>query len=272
MDENEHVPLSVDPSDAGLRVHVQNGGSGGTAATDEATWTAGVSTFTPAGGAFNDSAAALTSGQQGTARSTANRAIHVNIRKADGTELGILATPVRTDPTGTTTQPISSASTLACGGPSGSGATLVASPLTVGGLAKTALPTAVSDAQVVNAMFDKYGRAVVIPQAPRDLIGTQLTTITASTSETTVVTAAASIFADIAMVTVSNTSATAARVDFRDTTGGSVIFPVYCPAGQTTGFVPHVPIPQTSVNTNWTAQSSASVTDLRVFVQFVKNR
>jgi hypothetical protein len=57
---------------------------GGT--TDEAAWTAGSSTFNPVGGAFNDSAAALTSGQQGTARATANRALHVNIRDHLGNE------------------------------------------------------------------------------------------------------------------------------------------------------------------------------------------
>lgn len=53
---------------------------------DESTWTAGTTTFDPIGGAFNDSAAALTSGQQGTTRSTANRALHMNIRDHLGNE------------------------------------------------------------------------------------------------------------------------------------------------------------------------------------------
>lgn len=169
------------------------------------------------------------------------------------------------------TQPVSIA-TNTPSGPTTSGASLTANPLTIGGLAKTALPTAVTDGQVVNRMLDKYGRAVIIPQAPRDLVGTQTTTISASTSETTIVTAAASIFNDICTIFVANTSATAARVDFRDDTAGTVIFSIYAPAGATTGFCPGVPVPQTAVNKNWTAQSSASVTDLRIFVEFVKNR
>lgn len=157
-------------------------------------------------------------------------------------------------------------------GPTASGASLTVNPLTIGGLAKTALPAAVSDAQVVNTMLDKYGRLITIPQAPRDLIGTQTTTIAASTAETTIVTAAASIFNDLVLVTVANTSGTATRVDFRDDTAGSVIFSLYVPAGQTVGFAPQVPLPQTAVNKNWTATCITSLTDLRIFVEFVKNR
>ena len=61
---------------------------------DEATWTAGTSPFVPDGGVFNDSAAALTSGQQGTGRQTPNRARHSNLRRQDGTEIGVAATPL----------------------------------------------------------------------------------------------------------------------------------------------------------------------------------
>jgi hypothetical protein len=68
-----------------LQVDVVTGGGGGS--TDEAAWTAGSSTFSPGGAVFNDSAAALTSGQQGTFRSTANRALHVNLRDTTGTAI-----------------------------------------------------------------------------------------------------------------------------------------------------------------------------------------
>lgn len=61
---------------------------GSTGQVDESSWTAGSSLFDPIGGVFNDSAAALTSGQQGTARSTANRALHINLRNSSGSELG----------------------------------------------------------------------------------------------------------------------------------------------------------------------------------------
>jgi len=136
----------------------------------------------------------------------------------------------------------------------------------------TALPTAATASNLTQALSDKYGRQVVIPGTVRDLVGTQTTTISSSTSETTIVTAAASVFNDLTAITVSNTSATATRVDFRDTTAGSVLFSIYIPAGDVRGVAFQRPVPQTSVNTNWTAQSSTSVADLRIYVVYDKNR
>lgn len=63
------------------------------------------------GGQLDDtSTTAATEDNVAPARITAQRAFHVNLRNNSGTELGISATPVRIDPTGTTTQPISAAS------------------------------------------------------------------------------------------------------------------------------------------------------------------
>lgn len=141
-----------------------------------------------------------------------------------------------------------------------------------GNIAKTSLPSAASDGNLTGNMSDKYGRSVMLNNAIRDIMGTQTTTITASTSETTIITAIASTFNDLVSVFISNTSATAARVDIRDTTAGSVIFQLYIPAGDMRGLSLTTPWPQTSVNTNWTAQSSASVTDLRVSALYIKNK
>jgi hypothetical protein len=142
-----------------------------------------------------------------------------------------------------------------------------------GGVAKTALPSAASDGNLTGKMVDKFGRQVVLPVTIRDLTGTQTTTISSSTSETTIVTAAASVFNDLLMLVVSNTSATATRVDFRDTTGGSVLFSLYVPAADVRGFsLGGVAVPQTSVNTNWTAQCGTSVADIRVYAVFAKNK
>lgn len=66
---------------------VTGAGSGGTSSIDESAFTAGASAFTPTGGAFNDAATALVAGQQGIVRSTTNRALHVNLRRPDGTEV-----------------------------------------------------------------------------------------------------------------------------------------------------------------------------------------
>lgn len=144
-----------------------------------------------------------------------------------------------------------------------------------GRLAKTSLPAAGSDGNLVGAMADKYGRQVALLGTIRDLIGTQTTTISASTSETTIVTAAASVFNDLMMLIVSNTSAaTNTRIDFRDTTGGTVLFSLQSNGGQPPiGFsLGGASIPQTTVNTNWTAQCATSTTDIRVYAVFAKNR
>lgn len=148
------------------------------------------------------------------------------------------------------------------------------SPVKVGGQAITALPTAVSNADRTNFVADKFGRQIAIPVTVRDLVGTQATTISASTAETTIVTAAASTFNDLIMLIVSNTSAsTNTRIDFRDDTGGSVLFSLQVNGGQPpVGFALPVPIPQTAVNKNWTAQCSASTIDIRIYAVFAKNK
>lgn len=104
---------AIGSTSGALNVNISSGGgSSGVSAADEATWTAGSSNFAPIGGAFNDSAAALTSGQEGTLRATNNRGLHTNLRNAAGTEIATSGNPLRVDPTGTTTQPVSGTLTV----------------------------------------------------------------------------------------------------------------------------------------------------------------
>lgn len=177
------------------------------------------------------------------------------------------------------TQPVSLASTTITGtvvvddlAAAPTGAAVPANAQYQGNLAKTSLPTAASDGNLTGNMSDKYGRSVVLNNAMRDIMGTQTTTITASTSETTIITAAASVFHDLVSIFISNTSATATRVDIRDVTAGSVIFQLYIPAGDMRGLSLTTPWPQTSVNTAWSATSSTSVTDLRVSCLYISNK
>lgn len=78
---------AITSTSSAIDVNIKSGGGSGFSVTDEAAWTAGTSAFVPAGGTFNDSAAALTSGQEGTLRSTNNRALHVNLRDASANQL-----------------------------------------------------------------------------------------------------------------------------------------------------------------------------------------
>lgn len=157
-------------------------------------------------------------------------------------------------------------------GAGATGAAVPANAIYKGGNAATALPSAATAGNLTGVMMDKFGRQVMLPGTVRDLVGTQTTTISASTAETTIVTAAASVFNDIILLTVANTSGTGVRVDLRDTTAGSVIASLWVPATDTRGFSLGEILPQTTVNTNWTITSSASVTDLRIFAIYNKNK
>lgn len=97
----------VDAANAAFKVNCVTGCSSTPGFTDNTAFTAGTTTEANVGGVFNDGLTAVTSGNAAAARITNNRAIHINIRNASGTELATASNPVRTDPTGTTTQPIS---------------------------------------------------------------------------------------------------------------------------------------------------------------------
>ena len=145
-------------------------------------------------------------------------------------------------------------------------------PVKVGGKGRTTHPTAVADADRTDLYTDDLGRIVVVDGVPRDLIAEQTTTISASTAETTILTAgSAGVFHDLTAIWAINTSATATRLDFRDATAGTVRFSLYLPAGDTR--VVHIvrPVKQTTAANNWTATCGTSVTDVRIFVQAEKN-
>lgn len=157
-------------------------------------------------------------------------------------------------------------------GAGASGAATVGNPVLNGSRAATANPTAVTNGQTVANMADKMGRQVTTLISVRDLYTQNTTTITASTTETSILaTGGASVFHDLSMMLISNTSATAVTVDIRDALAGTVRFTVAVPAATTVPVNPVTYITQTTANSAWTAQVSASVTDVRIFIQAVKN-
>lgn len=162
--------------------------------------------------------------------------------------------------------------TVNANGGTASGSSLTAAPLTIGGLGKTANPTAVSDGQVVNSLHDKLGKQVVVGSL-RDLKSNQQTTITSSTAETTIVTADSTNFLDLYGLVLANTSATATSVTIKDATSGTTRFVFHVPAGDTRGFMlpESAAHKQASNNNNWTATCGTSVASLNVTALFVKN-
>ena len=144
-------------------------------------------------------------------------------------------------------------------------AALTSAPVTVGGRAANALPTAVSNADVVNAMLDLYGRQI-IRAAPRELLGKQYTALT-NGSVTAIVTADASHKLDLYGLVISNTTASAVDVLIEDVSAD--VFTITVPADDTRGFMLPVDaaIPQAAVNTAWNATGANGVNITALFVK-----
>jgi hypothetical protein len=98
-----------------LNVNCTGGCSSSAGFTDNSAFAAGTTTETNVGGVFNDGLTALSSGNAAAARITPNRGVHVNLRNNSGTEIATSGNPLRIDPTGTTTQPVSGTVTANAG-------------------------------------------------------------------------------------------------------------------------------------------------------------
>jgi hypothetical protein len=145
-------------------------------------------------------------------------------------------------------------------------------PVGVGAQARTTNPTAVTDGQRVTLKADKLGRLVVVQGQIRELAVQNTITLTSTTETTLIAAGAAGVFHDVTGLILTNTSATGVRVDFRDTTGGTVRFSIFLAAsGGGAVVMPNTPLTQTTAALNWTAQLSAAVTDVRIFAQAIKN-
>lgn len=178
-----------------------------------------------------------------------------------GSSLGVTGVALPTDQT-----------KLPVHGNTAAGASDADNPLKIGGVGKTANPTAVTDGQRVNAIFDKLGKQVVVG-AIRDLKGVTQTQISASTSETTIVAAVASTFCDLYGLILANTGATTTKVTIKDATAGTTRAIIEVPTLETRGFMVPVDsaVPQAVVNNNWTATCGSSTAALEVTAFWVKN-
>lgn len=82
--------------------------SGASTMADGANFTEGSSSITVVGGFYSDSPEiSLTEDSASALRLTSARGLHANLRTAGGAEFGTASAPIRVDPTGTTTQPVS---------------------------------------------------------------------------------------------------------------------------------------------------------------------
>jgi hypothetical protein len=145
-------------------------------------------------------------------------------------------------------------------------------PVKIGGVARTANPTAVAAGDRVDIFADDLGRQVVYPIVPRDGIVPSARLALTGTTETTLLAATASTFHDLLMLMISNESATECRLDFRDVTAGAVLFSIDLAGDGGGAVIPfRVPWPQAAVNTAWTVQCSAAVSTVYVSALFANN-
>ena len=158
------------------------------------------------------------------------------------------------------------------GGDTASGTSDTGNPVKIGGLAKTTNPTAVTDGQRVNGVFDKQGKMIAVG-AIRVLKGVQKTSITSTTETTVVAAGAAGVFNDVYAIVVTNKSATGVFVDFRDATAGTVRMTLAAPASDTRGFTVAVDsaMVQAAAANNWTATLSGAVTSVEISMLYVSN-
>jgi hypothetical protein len=260
-------PLSLDTSGA-LRVNVIAGSGGG--GTSSSFGSAFPATGTAAGGEYLSTPPTLTNGQMVALQTNVSGAL-----KVDGSAV---TQPV----SGTfwqTTQPVSGTVTANQGGApwsvngdTASGSADANNPVKIGGVARTSNPTAVTNGQRVNGIFDKLGKQVCVG-AIRDVKGVQKTSIT-TTTETTVVTAGGvGVFNDVYAIVVTNKSATTVFVDFRDSTAGTVRMTLAAPASDTRGFTVAVDsaMVQAGANANWTATLSGAATSIEISMLYVSN-
>lgn len=182
-------PLLVDASGY-LEVNVKAGSGSGLSVTDSAAWTAASSAFVPSGGVFNDSATALTSGQQGTQRLTPNRGTHVNLRNNAGTEIGTSTTPVQVSLANTAanatavkvdgsavTQPVSGTITANAG--TGTFAISASTlPLPTGASTAAKQDTGNTSLASIDGKVPALGQALAAASVPVVLTAAQITTLT----------------------------------------------------------------------------------------------
>lgn len=179
-----------------LNVQCANCSGSGASAADEASFTAGTSTFAPSGCFFQTTPTsnALTTGQQGEIQCTANRAPFVNLRNASGTEIGTSTTPVQVSLANTganstavkvdgsaVTQPVSVSGTLSTNEAQINGvAPSMGNGVSGTGVQRVTIASDSTGQVALAAGTNTVGNVVLVPSATAG--GTSLYTLTAAAS------------------------------------------------------------------------------------------
>lgn len=140
-------------------------------------------------------------------------------------------------------------------------------PVAIGCEARTVDKTAVDNGDAVRLICDDIGRVITYPSCPRDAKTQNHITLT-TTAETTLIAAGgAGVFRDLNWLYAVNESTEEVRVDFRDSTAGTIRFT--CNLAPNGGSCPpfEVSLNQATANNNWTAKASDAVSSIYVMAQ-----
>jgi hypothetical protein len=138
-------------------------------------------------------------------------------------------------------------------------------------LGRTQLTAPVAPSQLVSGIGDVFGRQITIPWGARDLFLPGLSGTFTDTTSHTLVAGVNDTFLDMAMLVITNTSAsTNSRVDVSD---GTNTYPFMSIGGAgPVGFSSGLILPASKAGQGWTIQAASAVTDLRAFALFVRNK
>ena len=228
---------------------VSNGGTFAVQAAQSGTWTVGISAaqtiaVTNAGTFATQSAITAASGSIASG-ALSSGSIAAGAISSGAAVSGAFASGAIVDLTNVTSALAATAPTKA---------------LSVSGLAATAYPTAVTNGQAVQLMTDKAGRAAVVLNAPRDLIGKATGNIASATPASMISAGGANVFNDIITLILTNSTATATVVTITDngTGGNSYSFALAANGGGSFQFP--TPLPQGTSNAAWEISCSPAET------------
>lgn len=135
------------------------------------------------------------------------------------------------------------AGSLAVGGPTASGASIAANPLTTGGRAQNAEATAVTNGQVVNRAMDLVGKQIVMPYANKEnLLAGTTGAITTATNTSVISAQAAGVKIYVTAFSCSNTGTNTSLVTLTSGSGGSTLWTSIAPAGGGTNVALPTPV------------------------------
>lgn len=260
------------------------------------------------GGQLDDAATtAATEDNVASVRITAQRAFHANLRNVGGTEVGTSGAPVRTDPTGTTAQPVtdnagsltvdapigtpvnvqignaslaagvidetgaSAVDALAIGGGTAHDAVDSGNPLKLGAKAASTIKAAtlVAAADRVNLVADIDGVLITREGAPgADIISERVSNTDGTSTALSTFGNVASTRNYVTTIVVHNAHATTnGYVDIRDGTAGAVLMTIPLPANGGAVVPMPVPLRQPTVATALAFDVSAAITT--VYLTFI---